>query len=293
MMKVTGFGFIRNAIIYDYPIVESITSLLPLVDEYIIAVGKSDDDTKALIESINSDKIKIIETVWDESIRKGGYVLADETNKAFQAIASDTDWAFYLQGDECIHEKDYDNIRHAMEKYLNDKNVEGLLFKYFHFYGTFKYIGAGRRWYRKEVRIIRNDKNIISWKDAQGFRFSDQTKLKVKEIDAYIYHYGWVKHPQTSNKKSLFFHTLHHEDFVISPEDLQKNFDYHHIDRLDIFTGTHPQSMRDKVASINWSFDFDPSVKGFNKMSLKHKLGHFIEDVTGIRVGEYKNYIRI
>ena len=124
-MKVTGFSFIRNAIKYQYPVKESILSLLPLVDEYIIAVGNSEDGTRELISSIPSSKITIIDTVWDESLRTGGIVLADETNKSFNAIAADTDWAFYLQGDECLHEKDYPAIRAAMEKYLDDKRVDG------------------------------------------------------------------------------------------------------------------------------------------------------------------------
>src|ERR1700733_10245260 len=204
-MKVTGFSFIRNAIKYQYPVKESILSLLPLVDEYIIAVGNSEDGTREMISWIASDKIKIIDTVWDETLRTGGIVLADETNKSFNAIAADTDWCFYLQGDECLHEKDYPAIRAAMEKYLDDKRVDGLLFKWLHFYGKYDYIGTGRRWYRKEIRIIRNNKNITSYKDAQGFRFKDNSKLKVKEIDANIYHYGWVKPPNVSHKKGLAF----------------------------------------------------------------------------------------
>src|SRR5438046_3039530 len=120
-MKVTGFSFIRNAIKYQYPVKESILSILPLVDEYIIAVGNSEDGTRDLIASIPSGKIKIIDTTWDDTLRTGGTVLAEETNKAFNAIAADTDWAFYLQGDECLHEKDYPAIRAAMEKYLQDK----------------------------------------------------------------------------------------------------------------------------------------------------------------------------
>ena len=103
-MKVVGFSFIRNAIKFDYPIVEAIKSILPICDEFIIAVGKSEDNTKELILSINSEKIKIIDTIWDENLRQGGRVLADETDKAFNQI-SGADWAFYIQGDEVIHEK--------------------------------------------------------------------------------------------------------------------------------------------------------------------------------------------
>ncbi len=293
-MKVTGFSFIRNAVKYQYPVKESILSLLPLVDEYIIAVGNSEDGTREMIQSIASDKIKIIDTVWNESLRTGGIVLADETNKAFQEVPADTDWAFYLQGDECLHEKDYPVIRAAMEKYLHDKRVDGLLFKWLHFYGKYNYIGTGRRWYRKEIRIIRNNKDIISWKDAQGFRFKNEKKLRVKEIDAQIYHYGWVKPPQVSYKKGLAFKAMHDPSFTPTAEDEKKEFDYFlNIDRLDQFTGTHPAAMQERVKHTDWEFDFDTTQKGFKNMKLKHRISHIIEDLTGYRPGEYKNYIKV
>jgi len=288
-MKVAGFSFIRNAIKYNYPIVESIQSILPLVDLYVIAIGNSEDKTRDLIMSIVSDKIKIIDTIWDET--KGDGVLADETNKAFQEIQNDYDWAFYLQGDECLHEKDYEVIKSQMIKYKNDLSVDGLLFKYYHFFGAYKYVGASRKWYRKEIRIIRNNKSIISWNDAQGFRFKNKSKLQVKEIDAHIYHYGWVKPPIVANRKALFFHQMRNAGFVVNPDDLMKEFDYHHIDRLNLFKGTHPSVMKGKIDAQDWEFDFDPSQKGFHKMKFKHKVAQFIEDIIGYRIGEYKNYI--
>src|SRR6478672_5293005 len=107
-MKVSGFTFIRNAVINDYPIVEAITSILPLCDEFIVAHGNSSDNTLELLQNINSSKIKIIDTVWDDSLREGGRTFALETDKAFEAISKDTDWAFYIQGDEVIHEKYHD-----------------------------------------------------------------------------------------------------------------------------------------------------------------------------------------
>ncbi len=132
-MKVTGFSFIKNAIIYDYPIIEAITSILPICDEFVVAVGESDDNTLDLIRNIDK-KIRIVETKWDESLREGGRVLAVETDKAFAAISDDTDWAFYIQGDEVVHEKYLDTIKDAMIRFKDDKIVDGLLFKYCHFY---------------------------------------------------------------------------------------------------------------------------------------------------------------
>src|ERR1035437_3458723 len=147
-MKVSGFTIVRNAIKFDYPIVEAITSMLPICDEVIVAVGKSEDNTLDLIKSIKSDKIKIIETVWNDVLREGGRVLADETNKAFAAISADSDWAVYIQGDEVVNEKQLSAISAAMQQFKEDKRVEGLLFNYIHFYGSYDYVADSRQWYR-------------------------------------------------------------------------------------------------------------------------------------------------
>jgi len=286
-MKVSGFSFIRNAIKYDYPIVEAITSILPICDEFVLALGNSDDKTEDLISSIGSDKIKIIKTVWDESLKEGGKVLADETNKAFQQISIDSDWAFYIQGDEVVHEKYLGEIKSKMEFYKDNKHVEGLLFDYLHFYGSYDFIGDSRRWYRKEVRVIRNNKSISSYKDAQGFRI-DGRKLNVKPIDACIYHYGWVKPPEMQQAKQQYFHSLWHNEKVV--EKMVGNdsvFDYSKIDSLALFKGTHPSVMQKRIADKNWKFDFDPTKK---KLSLRYKFLQSLEKTTGWKPGEYRNY---
>lgn len=287
-MKVAGFTIIRNAIKYDYPVVEAITSILPICDEFIVAVGNSEDATLDLIKNIGSPKIKIIETIWDDNLREGGQVLAIETNKAFDAISPDTDWCFYIQSDECVHEKHLAAIKDAMLKYKDDKHVDGLLFNYVHFYGTYNYIGNSRRWYRKEIRIIRNDKNIRSYKDAQGFRKRDNSKLNVKQINAEIYHYGWVKPPKAQQAKQENFHKMWHDDEWMKKNIAQaEEFDYSQIDSLDKFEGTHPKVMQTRVNAVNWNFRFDPSQI---KLSTKDKLLLFIEKTSGWKVGEYRNY---
>ena len=288
--KISGFTIVRNAIKYDYPIVESIKSILPIVDEYIVAVGNSEDETLQLIRSINSPKIKIIETVWDETLREGGRVLADETNKAFDAISADIDWCFYLQGDEVIHEKYHDTILKACANYLDEKEVEGLLFKYQHFYGSYDYLGDSRTWYKNEIRIIRNDKNIRSYRDAQGFRKNGE-KLKVKKIDASVFHYGWVKDPRSQSEKQKKFHQMWHDDEWIN-QNVSKadEYDYSIIDSLKKFEGTHPEVMNERLQKMNWKFQFDISRK---KFKLKEWLLYQFEKITGIRLFEYKNYNKI
>lgn len=287
-MKVTGFTFIRNAIKNDYSIVEAINSILPICDEFVVAVGDSEDDTLGLIKGINSPKMKIIETVWDTSIREGGRTFALETDKAFRAISPDTDWAFYIQGDECIHEKYLPAIRSAMEEYQNSPKVEALLLKYLHFYGSYDYYGDSRRWYRREIRILRNDPEISSYKDAQGFRKSNR-KLNVKLIDAYVYHYGWVKPPAGLVRKTMNFNLFYNANAVETPVSDAAEFDYGNADCMRRFTGTHPAVMIPRINAINWKFNYDPT-KIRSTHSLRRRLLQKVYEWTGIRIGEYKNY---
>ena len=287
-MQISGFTFVRNAVKYDYPVVESITSILPVVDEFIVSVGNSDDQTLSFIQSIPSPKIKIVESTWDDSLRSGGRVLAVETDKAFSHVSEKSDWAFYLQADEVVHEKYHQTILKAANQYKDQLNVEGLLFNYLHFYGTYDYVGDTRRWYDKEIRIIRNDKSIRSYRDAQGFRKNDR-KLNVRQIDASIYHYGWVKHPELQQHNRENFGKLW-SDAEQTESDKQKQDLFNYVndaDSLVKFTGTHPQTMLQRIKDKNWQLDFDLTKK---KLSFKDWLLYKVEKLTGKRLFNYKNY---
>jgi len=284
---VSGLTFVRNAIRFDYPVVESITSILPLCDEFVVAVGNSEDDTRNLIASIGSPKIKIIDTFWDDTKRDGGLVLAEETNKALDKISPSGTWAFYLQADEVVHEKYHDAIYQSMEKHKKDIEVEGFLFDYLHFYGSYDFTGDSRQWYRNEVRIIRNDKHIRSYQDAQGFR-KNERKLRVIPSGGSVNHYGWVKPPDFQQAKQESFHRYWHDDRWIEKNiPKSEGFDYTKIDSLARFDGTHPLVMKDRIRQKNWHFSFDPSRK---KISVIQRFLHFLENKTGWRPGEYRNY---
>jgi hypothetical protein len=286
-MKVTGFTFIKDAVKYEYPIVEAIKSILPICDEFVVAVGKSSDDTMNLILGIDDPKIRIIETIWDESVRQGGRVLALETDKAFAAISDDTDWAFYIQGDEIVHEKYLDTILDQMKRYKGDKKVDGLLFHYKHFYGSYDYVGSSSNWYKHEIRVIRNDKSIYSYRDAQGFRKGDNQKLNVKPIDAYVYHYGWVKKPDAMQNKLNNFGKYWHEDRWIDENVGSKaEFDYNSIDELQLFKESHPAVMLEKIKAKNWTFDYDISMTRF---PIQERFKKIMKNYFGWTIG-YKNY---
>ena len=286
-MLISGFTIIRNAVENDYPVVEAIRSILPVVDEMIVLIGDSSDQTEALIQAIGSPKIKIHHSAWDMTLRSGGRVLAVETDKAADLINPESDWAFYIQADEVIHEQYHGAILKACKDHLGDRRVDGLLFDYVHFYGSYDYIGDSRKWYHKEVRIIRNDRSIRAYKDAQGFRRNGRP-IKVKHSNASVYHYGWVKSPEQMMKKQKNVSTywLNDEEMkgVLSNPD---EWDFEAYDSLEKFTGTHPEVMHDRIRRKNWKLELDISKK---KFSLKDRLLYYFEKFTGIRPFDFRNY---
>ncbi len=290
-MKVCGFGFVKNAVKFDYPIVEAITSILPLCDQFIVAVGDCDDGTRELIESIDSDKIGIIDTTWDPTLREKGRVLASETNKAFDAIPADYDWCFYIQGDEVVHEKYLPEIEHAMNKYLNVKEVDGLIMHYSHFYGTYDYYADSRRWYRSEIRIIKNNKEIRSWNDAQGFRWKDGRKLSRVFIDARMYHYGWVRPPKLMKDKlegSKQYWSVNSKH-IKTIEQASAEFKYEDgIDSLELFKGDHPKVMQSRINELNWHPKLSIKRKKFN---TRYFVLYWFEKIFNYRPFENKHFI--
>lgn len=252
-MKVSGFSIVRNGIKYFYPFKEAILSVLPLCDEFIINVGKSDDKTLEAIKSINNSKIKIIETEWDLSLRDFGILLSVETNKALNECKGD--WCFYIQADEVLHERYIPVVRTAMEKYLNKPGVEGLRFFYKHFYGNYDYYQDNyRNWYIREVRVIKRKDNIVSWGDAMDFRHRDGSKIKSIDIKAEIYHYGYVKNPDILLRKRIDFHKLYYPDEEVQKfEESIQTFD--DFGNLKKFSGTHPSVMKKRIELTNWEFD--------------------------------------
>ncbi|CAN5507248.1 hypothetical protein BH11BAC3_BH11BAC3_13870 [soil metagenome] len=291
-MKITGVTIIRNAVKNDYPIVEAIESILPMVDEMIVSVDDSDDETEELIKNIASDKIRIVHSTWDMNLREGGRIYAVETNKAMQHVSPDTDWIFYIQADEIIHEKYHSVILDAAKKYCANDKVQGLLFKYLHFYASYDYVGDSRKWYNYEVRMIKNDKRITSYKDAQGFRMGNK-KIDAVLIDAEVYHYGWVKSAEQMRKKQkdtdqYYINQLSksaaNEQLATTEDiyDFEKNYD-----SLRKFTGNHPAVMQQRIERKNWEIKLDISKK---KFSLKQHFLFWIEKKTGKRLFDFRNY---
>ncbi|RKZ07915.1 hypothetical protein DRQ25_10330 [Candidatus Fermentibacteria bacterium] len=292
-IRISGFSFVRDGIRLDYPIEESIRSALAIVDEYIVNVGDCTDNTLEVIRSIDDPKIRIIETNWNPDRFVDGATIADQTNIALEQCRYP--WCLYLQADEVIHEDDFRLIVGAMEKYDSRDDVDGLLFHYNHLWGSYSRVHRGHNWYDREIRVIKNGRNIRSWKDAQSFRI-DGRKLRVADCGARIYHYGWVRHPEVMRKKTIVMDGFYHDDEWIAKKhsDSGKPWDYGPLDRIPLLRETHPAVMRSRIESKDWQAEdySDPdNPPDHEHLQLWCRIHSALERFIGRKIGGYSNWI--
>lgn len=311
-MTISGFSMVKNATKLHYPVKQAIASILPLVDEFVVAVGDNDADDRTLeeIQSLQSDKIKIIHTVWDIVKYPRGMEHAHQTDIAKEACKGD--WLFYVQSDEVIHEKYLPVIRKRCEELLDDREVEGLLFDYLHFWGDYRHYIRSHCFYTKEIRIIRNLPDIHSWESAQSFRRipgfdglnyrrdkKGTYKLKVAKVDACVYHYGWARPPHLMQKKRKAFDTNHMgvEKAALVHQFDEYDFDYGDLGKMTAFRGSHPAVMQEMVDKFDWADKLYPN-RPLNKKykhkhdKLRYKLLSFVENnlLSGRHLFSFKNY---
>ncbi|MBI2522165.1 MAG: hypothetical protein HYV97_17230 [Bdellovibrio sp.] len=289
-IKISGFTFIKHGLTLGYPFLESVQSIAPFCDEIIVNVGfddpelKKDDGTfQHLEKNLLGPKYKILKSYWNPQIKEKGLILSEQTNIALKECQGD--YCQYIQGDEAIHENDRPMISDGVSWLDKNSELDGLVFNYLHFYGNIDIIRRTRKVYRREIRLIRNGKNIISWLDAQGFRYHDGSKIPCVQIGASIYHYGWARKEIVMNKKVKTFGKLYHGDQFENPD-----FTYQRIWGLERFKQTHPQCMQTWIAAHHNPLDIMQLPLSFHIKDLGLVFSDAIEKITGFRLGEYKGY---
>ena len=274
-MKISAFTFIKNGQILGYPFLQSIQSVLPIVDEFVINVGESEDDTLSLIESISSSKIRIIKSKWNDSMKDRGYVYGQQ--KMIAQFNCTGDWAFYIEGDEIYHENDLNQIQSAMQNYLRDSNVEALVFDFYHFYGNANTYLDSPGWYRSEARVIKNSVRSYA-PDGLFWVVLDQNKKgrypRAKHIGVNCYHYGWVRSEEEMNLKSQKVQKYWGKDYV--------KVDYSQINSMIFkeFKGSHPKIIQSWLPKDIGIFNADSDYKLSSK-EKKHQILLKIENIFG------------
>lgn len=275
-MKISAFTFIKNGQILGYPFIQSIKSVLPIVDEFIVNVGESEDNTLEMISLIKNDKIRIIESKWNEEMQDRGYVYGQQ--KMIAQFNCSGDWAFYVEGDEVYHEGELEMIKKSMELHLYDPNVEALVVDFKHFYGNANSILNSKGWYKTEARIIKN--SIRSYApDGLFWIVLDTNKRgrypKAKHTGASCFHYGWVRSEEQMNLKSAKVNKYWGSEPI--------KVDYRQMDQkiIELFEGTHPKVMNDWLPKEKGLFKTDPEYKLTSKQK-KHRLLKKIESFFGV-----------
>lgn len=295
MPSISGFTYVRNGFTYGYPFLASIHSVLPLVDELVVIVGDSSDGTREAINKIQDSRIKIVDSIWDADMRRNGKIFAQQSNLGIGHLNGD--WCLHIQADEVFHESDLKGIGTYIRKASESDLVDGLLFKYYHFWGDYKYIRDTRNVHRFEIRAFKNRRSVFSYRDSQGFRKyktlesykmgEKGKKLLVLNTGIPVYHYSFVRNPKLMKKRMNFFYRFYHNDNWLSTNTNESAFNYNEVDKLTDFKGSHPGCMHEYIKNKDWDFLYDPTK---SNMSIKDRFLGKIEDLTNYRFFEYKNY---
>jgi hypothetical protein len=284
VVKISGFTIVRNAIRLDFPIEASIRSILPICDEVVVNVGRSEDETLDLVRSIGDPKIRIIETDWDMSRQNS--VLGLETLRAMRACRYP--WGVYIQADEVLHEPGSQELASCIQRFDSDPQVEGLLVRYIHFYGGFDTIATHRRWYRREVRALRlaPELDIRPYQGAQGFRVGpDQRKIRARLTEAEMFHYGWARPTRALKEKRELGRTLYPWRDASESRPLLA-----WIPGIRRFAGTHPAVAHDWIEARRHDPERVIAPRQFRWRFLRYYISGAIERATGVRVFEFRNY---
>ncbi len=271
---ICGFGFGKNLTRLKYPVEAAVLSVLPICDQFVFVVGKSDDDTLDRVRGI-SPKVQVLESTWPD-VKVDGTVLAIEANKALAAArATNCTWGFYIQADEVIHEDDLPLVRKAADHWASHPEVKALLFQYLHF--VLDYQTTDPWMYHKASRLVRLDGASEIFGDACGpgipnysgpvrngyldkhhlghhVQWAKDPAAGPFSPKARVFHYGWVKSKEDLDAKlgmveKLWWGTLTEEE-----KNARKNNKFgSFIDRypaLKKFHGTHPAVMRSLIQNF-------------------------------------------
>lgn len=237
-LPVVGFTFLRNGVKYDYPFRATLASLAMLAEKTVLALGDSQDETAEEVNKLNLP-LTIVPTIWDENDRKGGRILSQQTNLALKKAREieARGWAFYLQCDEVIDEREVAKLHADLERAAAE-GCDAVRFRYLHFWQSPDRLAVGKRWYPHEIRAVRLDSSLESYGDAQSFR----SPQKIFESDCHIFHYGHVREPEAYVKKRNEFHRWWHSDAEL-PGKIAASQAGEKKESTIPYSGRHPRSI--------------------------------------------------
>ena len=285
-MNLSGFLIVRNATKLDFPVEASLHSILPLCEEVVVNVGRSEDDTRDRIEAMADPRIRILDAEWDLS--RGESVLREETARAMRACRHS--WGLCIQADEVLHEAGRDDLAETIRAAATDPRIEGVVVRYRHIFGAPDREAVNRRWYRREVRAVRLDPSlgVHPYRDAQGFRVgAGDRRVRAKLSRAEMFHYGWLRSAAALRARGEVDRALYPGRWVPPVEQAAV---LRWFPGLRPFHGTHPKVAAEWVKARGNDPDRVVTPPFFAWEHLRFYASDLYERVTGRRPFEFRNY---
>ena len=285
-MNLSGFLIVRNATKLDFPVEASLRSILPLCEEVVVNVGRSEDDTRDRIEALADSRIRILDTEWDFS--RGESVLRDETTRAMRACRHS--WGLCIQADEVLHEAGHAELAETIRTAATDPHIEGVVVRYRHIFGSPGMEAVNRRWYRGEVRVVRLDPavGVHPYRDAQGFRVgAGDRRVRARLSRAEMFHYGWLRSAAALRARGEVDRALYPGRWVPPVEQAAV---LRWFPGLRPFHGTHPRAAAEWVKARGDDPDRVVTPPFFAWEHLRFYASDLYERLTGRRPFEFRNY---
>lgn len=185
--RLGGTQFVIDGLKYDYCFAESIRSLQEFCNEVVVIDAGSKDGTVEVLKTLENEKTKIIyldREEWDSL--HGWAKLNHFSNKAISELT--TEWNFYQQSDEVVHESCYKDIRQAIEQ----PGIEAFLVTRINLWSTpFQMLNVTGNRNPCSTQVIRLAKsNYMTGGDAESI-YATPSAAYVNNIR--LYHFGFVR----------------------------------------------------------------------------------------------------
>lgn len=291
-MKISGILAIKNGISGGFPFLEAVLSIMPVVDEFLIVDGGSNDGTWEILNDLREmfpGKVGLFRHDWKVSPS------FESIDASFNEMVSQAtgDWIFVAEGDEIWHEKDLKNMREFIsfadeEKYnaIRSGCIEA------------RWDGVNATYLRgsdyKCIRIFRKQPNLICFRvgddvfiepnrvQREGFTSSNLPPELDADFGFYHFHRLFPDNAPNADRLIMEELAIAHEERKIFYQPIHYTASTPHPGLPEIMKGLAFRSsyiVRDELFDVDWlnrvtglQYSETSIVKGLNKEENEMRL---------------------
>lgn len=248
--RLSAYSYLYQGVAFDYPFIESLQSVLPVVDELVVTYAEPCPDgtyEQLLRLAAHYPQLRLLPSrLWTAPDKPlDGSLIRQAAEEAMAACTGD--WLWHLQADEVYSNADAKKVRELVNV-SHHQDVHGFIFNVLHFYGDANTVvgpqGAAAGWYLQCVRLSRKGAGQHEG-DAWTQSLIPAVAHGLRRTDITLYHYGHLRQAAVAEDKNRFMYSLYRADgqrpaHFVRPEQTQ------HC--LVPFDGQHPESMAPRLA---------------------------------------------